>query len=98
MLSSGFFAFEVFFFFRGQEALHVIQDFAQAWEGVDGRHGFASPDEVFEVLVVGSPVHKVLCEGHIANMGGRQAAAPSKAIARPGCEVGIVVGEARAKV
>ena len=51
-----------------------------------------------EVLVVANPVYKVFRESHIANRGGREAVAPSKAIALPGCKVGAVICEAPAEV
>ena len=45
-----------------------------------------------------NPVYKVFRESHIANLGGREAVAPSKAIALPGCKVGPVICEAPAEV
>ena len=50
------------------------------------------------MLVVANPVYKVFREGHVANLGGREAVAPSKAIALPGCKVGAVICEAPAEV
>ena len=41
------FGFRIFVLLRGEEALHIIQGFAQAREGVNGSNGFASPDQVF---------------------------------------------------
>ena len=40
----GHLGFRVFVLLRGEEALHIIQGLAQAWEGFNGSDGFASPN------------------------------------------------------
>ena len=49
-------------------------------------------------MAVANPISKVLRERNVAKLGRREAAAPSKAIAFPGCKVGAVIHKARSEV